>query len=48
MDQEQLIDSSEKFRQHYDKYVKVYSKLSKKELVDIVAYQNAMVVMRGA
>ena len=42
MNQEQL-----KFREYYNKYVKFYSKISKKELVDIVAYQNAMVVMRG-
>ena len=47
MNQNQLIDSSEKFRQYYDKYTKFYSKLSKKELVDIVAYDTAMTVMTG-
>ncbi len=33
------------FKDHYNKYVKFYKELSKKQLVDIIAYseaQNAM------
>tara|TARA_R110000824_G_C14983958_1_gene654475 strand:+ start:361 stop:507 length:147 start_codon:yes stop_codon:yes gene_type:complete len=47
MNQNQLIDSSEMFRQYYEQNTKFFSILSKKELLHIVAYQNAMVLMSG-
>ena len=34
------------FEYYYEKYTKFYGKLPKNELVDLLAYQNAMLAVR--